>query len=183
MRTMVIAVPVAALLLVMAGCGGSSSNAEESTTAIESTAGTDTTGGTDTSAGTDTVSSAATTDTDEDVSFEGCPELNDLAAEVAQALSAATSGSGEADLDAIVDAYDKFADEAPEEIRDAFKTLAKAFGQYAEVLGDIDLSSGETPTADDVAKMAEAAKAFSDKKLTAATAEIQAWVKENCTSG
>ena len=180
---MAIAVPVAALLLVMAGCGGSSSSAEDSTTAIESTGATDTTGGTDTSTGTDTGSSADTTESTGDVSFEGCPELTDLAAEVSEALGAATSGTGEADLDAIVDAYDKFADEAPEEIRDAFKTLSEAFEQYADVLGDIDLSPGETPTADDVAKMAEAAKSFSDAKLTAAAAEIEAWVKENCTSG
>ena len=180
---MVIAVPVAALLLVIAGCGGSSSNAEDSTTAIESTGGTDTTGDTDTSAGTDTGSSTDTTDSVGELSLEACPELNDLSAEVSKALSKATSGSGEADLDAIVDAYDKFADEAPEEIRGAFKTLAEAFGKYMEVLGDIDLSSGETPDPDDVAKMAEAAKAFSDTKVTAATAEIETWVKENCTSG
>ena len=178
---MVIAVPVAALLLVIAGCGGSSNSAEDSTTAIESTGGTDTTAGTDTGAGTDTTSSADTTDSDLEVSFEGCPELTDLSAEVSKAFQTATSGTGEADLDAIVDAYDKFSDEAPEEIRDAFKTLAGAFEQYAEVLGDIDLSSGETPTADDVAKMAEAAKSFSDAKLTAATAEIEAWVQKNCT--
>ena len=183
MRTMVIAVSVAALLLVIAGCGGDSSSADDSTTAIESTAGTDTTGGTDTSVDTDTDSSADTTGSAGDLSLEACPELNDLSAEVSKALSEATSRTDEAQLDAIVDAYDKFADEAPEEIRDAFKTLAEAFGKYIDVLGDIDLSPGETPDPDDVAKMAEAAKAFSDTKVTAATGEIEAWVKENCTSG
>jgi hypothetical protein len=182
-RTMVIAVPVAALLLVVAGCGGSSSSTEDSTTAIESAGVTDTTGGTDTSAGTDTDSGADTTDSAGDLSLEACPELNDLSAEVSKALSEATSGTGEAQLDAIVDAYDTFADEAPEEIRDAFKTLAEAFGQYVEALGDIDVSPGETPNPDDVSKMAEAAKAFSDTRVTAATAEIEAWVKKNCTSG
>ena len=50
-------------------------------------------------------------------------------------------------------------------------------------LDELFSTPGETPDPDDVAKMAEAAKAFSDTKVTAATAEIQAWVKENCTSG
>lgn len=182
MRTMVIAVPIAALLLVAAGCGGGSENsAGDSTTTIESTdtSATDTTGDTDT----DTSSSTDTTDTDGDVSLEGCTELTDLGVKFSQALGDATSGSGAPDLDATAKAYEEFADEVPEEIRDAFKTVAAAFATYADVLKDIDLSSGATPDPDTLEKLADAAKSLNNTELTAASAEIEAWAKENCSTG
>ena len=71
----------------------------------------------------------------------------------------------------------------PEEIRDAFKTFAAAFATYADALKDVDLKPGQTPDAETLAKIAEAAKGFDNPKLTAATAEIQAWVTKNCTTG
>ena len=76
---------------------------------------------------------------------------------------------------------EEFADEVPEEIRDAFKTVAAAFATYAEVLGDIDLSSGATPDPETLQKLAEAAEKLDDAELTAASAEIEAWAKANCT--
>ena len=91
MRTKVIAVPVAALLLVAAGCGGSSdSSAGDSTATIEST---------DTSSGTDTGASTDATGTNGDASLAGCPELADLSAKFTEALGAATSGSSMPDLE------------------------------------------------------------------------------------
>ncbi len=69
-----------------------------------------------------------------------------------EALGSATTGSGGPDLEATAKAYEEFADEVPEEIRDAFKTVAAAFATYAEVLGDIDLSSGGTARPRDAAE-------------------------------
>jgi hypothetical protein len=71
----------------------------------------------------------------------------------------------------------------PDEIRDAYRTVAAAFVDYADVLKDVDLSSGSTPDADTQAKIVEAMKAFDNTELTAATTEIEAWVKKNCTGG
>ena len=183
MRIMVIAVPVAALMLVAAGCGGSSSISEGGTTATIEAADTtaaDTTGGTDTS-GTDT-SGIDTTSTG-DVSIEGCTKLTDLSVKFSQALAEASSGSGAPDLQATAKAYEDFADEVPEEIRDAFRTIAAAFGTYADVLGDLDLSSGKTPDAKTMQKLAEAAQKLDNTELTAASAEIEAWAKKNCNTG
>ncbi len=182
MRIMVIAVPVAALLLVAAGCGGgSASEAGDTTATIESTDTTaaDTTGGTDTS-GTDTSSSTDTT-SDGDVSLEGCTKLSELSVKFSEAMAAASGGSGAPDLQATAKAYEEFADEVPEEIRGAFKTVAAAFGIYADALGGIDMSPGATPDPDTLAKVAAAAKSLDNAKLTAATAEIEAWAKNNCT--
>ena len=180
-RTLITAVTVAALLLVAAGCGGSSESAADTTATIESietTALTDTSS-TDTSS-TDTSSSTDTTDTNGDVSLEGCTKLAELSVKFSQALGAASSGSGAPDLDATAKAYEEFADQVPEEIRDAFRTVAAAFSTYAEALKDIDVSSGETPDPETLAKFADAAKALDNAKLTAATAEIETWATKNC---
>ena len=173
-----IAVSVAALLLVAAGCGGGSkSSAGDTTATIESA---DTTAASDTSGDTDTSSS---TDTEADESLAGCPELADLSAKFTQALGAASSGSGMPDLEKTAKVYEDFADQVPEEIRDAFKTFAAAFSTYADVLKDVDLKPGETPDAETLAKIADAAKAFDNTELKAATTEIEAWVTKNCTTG
>jgi hypothetical protein len=179
-RTMVIAVSAAALLLAAAGCGGSSSSEDDAAATIESsdTTAADTTGGTDTT-GTDT-GGVDTTSTG-DVSVEGCTKLTDLSVKFSEALGAASSGSGAPDLDATAKAYEDFADEVPEEIRDAFRTIAAAFSTYAEVLGDVDLSAGKTPSPETLQKLAEAAQTLDNTKLTAASAEIEAWAKENCS--
>jgi len=177
-RIMVIAASVAALLLVAAGCGGSDSESD-STVAVETdaTAGT---GATDTTDATDT-SGTETSDSDDDVSLEGCTKLTELSVKFSEALGSATGGTGGADLEATAKAYEEFADEVPEEIRDAFKTVAAAFATYAEVLGDIDLSAGATPDPDTLQKLAEAAEKLDDAELTAASSEIEAWAKANCT--
>jgi hypothetical protein len=169
---MMIAVPVAALLLAAAGCGGgSTSSAGDTTATIESA---DTTEATDTSSGTDTSST--------DESLEGCTELADLSAKFTQALGAATTGSGMPDLEKTAKVYEDFVDQVPEEIRDAFRTIADAFSTYADALKDVDITPGQVPDAETLAKLAEAAKGFDNTKLTAATAEIEAWVKKNCTT-
>ena len=158
MRTMVIAVPAAALLLVAAGCGGSSSSSEgDSTATIESsdTTAADTTGGTDTS-GTET--SGTDTSGSDDASLEGCTKLADLSSSSPRRWGRHAGGGGQPDLDATAKAYEEFADEVPEEIRDAFRTIAAAFCTYAEALRDVDLSSGETPDAETLQKFADAAK-------------------------
>jgi hypothetical protein len=168
---------------VAAGCGGGSSSSEGGATGtIESsdTIAADTTSGTDTSS-TDT-SGMDTTSTG-DVSLEGCTQLTELSVKFSQALGAATTGSGAPDLQATAKAYEDFADEVPEEIRDAFRTIAAAFGTYADVLGDIDMSSGKTPDAKTLQKLAEAAQKLDNTKLTAASAEIEAWAKKNCSTG
>ncbi len=179
MRIMVIAASVAALLLVAVGCGGSDSEGD-STVTIETDASAAGTDAIDTTAATDT-SGTETSDSDDDASLEGCTKLTELSVKFSEALGSATTGSGEPDLEATAKAYEEFADEVPEEIRDAFKTVAAAFATYAEVLGDIDLSSGETPDPDTLQKLAEAAQKLDDTELTAASAEIEAWAKNNCT--
>lgn len=203
MRAMVIAVPLAALVLAAAGCGGSSDNASDSATIenVDTSAATDTAASTDamstdtTATGTDAVDTTATdttaTDTtattttdasaaDDDASLADCKNFAGLSTKFAQALAAASAGADKADLQSTAKAYDALAEQVPEEIRDAFRTLAAAFSSYAEALKGLDLSSGKTPDAATLAKLASAAKSLDNTKLTAANAEITAWAKKNC---
>ena len=102
--------------------------------------------------GTDTSSSSDTTDGDVDTSLAECAELTELSTKFTQALGSAATGSGAPDLEETAKAYEEFAEEVPEEIRDAFRTVAAAFTTYAEVLKDIDLSAGETPDPETLAE-------------------------------
>ena len=114
---------------------------------------------------------------------EGCQKVADLSVEFGKALSAAGAGDAEADLEATAEAYEAFAEQVPEEIRDSFQTLAAAFAQYAVALEGVDLSSGGVPDAATIAKLAAAAKALDNESLSTASTEVSAWVTENCSTG
>ena len=166
---MVIAVPVAALVLVAAGCGGSSTDSAGGSTAtiesVDTSASTDTTASTETSATDTTATDTGSTDTGStdtssatdtgatdttassgNASFAGCPKLAELSTKYAQILGAATSGNGKTDIEAVAKAYKSLAEEVPEEILASFRTLADAFTVYAEAFKGIDLSSVRRPT-------------------------------------
>ena len=145
MRSMVIALPLAALVLAAAGCGGSSSSSAGDTTATvasvdtngstDTSAATDTsvstdmtstdtgatdTGATDTTSSTDTTASTDTGSTSSSGSaaaFAGCKKLIDLSGKYSQAIAAATSANGKTNFETIAKAYKAFAEEVPEEIR------------------------------------------------------------------
>ena len=70
--------------------------------------------------------------------------------------------------------------EVPSEIRGDVQTIADAFTKYANALKGVDLSSGQTPSAADLAKIQNALKSFNQAKLQAAEAHIQAWTQKNC---
>ena len=76
----------------------------------------------------------------------------------------------------------QFADQAPEDIRDDFKTLADAYAKIADALEGVDLSSGETPSADVIAKLARLSQEI-DTKVTAGGSAHLRLDAENCTNG
>jgi hypothetical protein len=111
-----------------------------------------------------------------------CASLAGVGAKYAQALQAAGAGPN-ADLSKFSDAFEEFANEAPEEIRADLEVIAKNIGKYAEALKGLDLTSGETPTADQIAKLQEISKSFDESGMRKASDHIEAWVQENCTTG
>lgn len=69
---------------------------------------------------------------------------------------------------------------APGEIRGDLKTFADAFANYAKAYKDAGLKPGKTPTAAQLAKFANAAKAFSNPKLQKAEQHLSTWGKTHC---
>ena len=74
----------------------------------------------------------------------------------------------------------QFADKTPSDIRPDFETLATAFNQIAADLKGVDLSSGKTPDAATLAKLATLSTQFSGAKFSQAAANISAWAQKNC---
>jgi hypothetical protein len=201
------AIALGALAFVGAGCGGSaktttvtvdSSTVESTdtdTTAMEAETTTDETdtSATDTDAmgmetdamstdamGTDAMSE--TTDAPDVSSFassENCQQFVNFATD----LSAAMSGTGNTDLQAAADTLQKYADEAPDEIKDDFQALADAYSKIADAFDGVDLNSTEPPPADVLAKIASITSSIDSAKLAQAGANISAWTTQNCTGG
>jgi len=204
------AVALGALVLVTAGCGGgggtttvtvaADTTTEETTTEAETTTEEDTTTEEETTTeaettteestteeettteGTDTETSETDTTTSPDLSFisnENCRQFVKFASDFSQAMS----GTGDTDIKQAADEMQQFADEAPEDIRDDFKTLADYYSKIADALDGVDLSSGQTPSADVIAKLTQLSQEIDTQKATAAGQHISEWTQQNCTNG
>jgi hypothetical protein len=161
---------IAVLALIAAGCGGDDSNeasGDDSAVVTETSGGDD-----DSTTTTDDEGSTATSD-DDGIELEGeCAEFAGLSAKLQNALS------GSSDLNA--DAFDELADQVPEEIRDDYEVLAANFRELAEALEDVNLSSGATPSAEDLAKLQEVSQSLDTPEVREAAENIEAWAEENC---
>jgi ABC-type transporter Mla subunit MlaD len=179
MRRIGIASATFVLMLAGAGCGGGSNDAANETGG--ETAITEESTPTDTSASTDEVSTDGTTDTVDSVGgLSG--ECTDLV-QASQAFGAAVAsslGSGDSELGDTADLYRAFADSAPDELKDAFETLADLMAGYATALADLDLQSGETPSPEQIAKLAKISQSLSTTEAQEASQTIATWTKENC---
>jgi hypothetical protein len=100
---------------------------------------------------------------------------------MSQALQASSGGTNSLAKEA--DLFKAMANAAPSDIRADFETFAAAFSAYAEALTKAGFKPGEVPTAEQAAKLANAAKAFSAPKLQAAEKHLSAWAQKNCGIG
>ena len=110
---------------------------------------------------------------------EDCQELANLSTE----LSSAFGGTPDSDTEEYGEFLQAFADRAPEEVRDDFQVIADFYDEWLEVIRETDFESGETPTAEQIQKFTEIAQSIDQAKLTAASANISAWVTSNCVPG
>jgi hypothetical protein len=177
MRWVKVSVAVTALALAAAGCGGSSS--DNSSAAADATTSEATTSEATTTESTETSTETEAATTGESGLTGACAELATLGQKYGEAVAAAGSG-GNADLQETAKAFAEFAKQVPDELKDDFEALAGVVDVYAEVLADIDVAAGETPSPDQLAKLAQAAQSLNTEDLTRATANIEAWVQENC---
>jgi hypothetical protein len=157
----VVGVVLGVLLIALVAACGSKKSASGATTTTNATAGQ--------ASGSGAKSFAST---------KNCKELEGLAAKVSQSFQ--PNSNGELDLAKEGDALDALADAAPGDIKGDFKTFADAFKQFAGAYGDVKLKPGETPSADQIAKLTELSKSFNTTKLQQATQHLAAWGQSHC---
>jgi hypothetical protein len=166
------------LVLAAAGCGGDNKSASETTTEATTTEAT-TTETTPTTTTETTTETTSTTDTSGAPTFataENCKEFTDFGQQISQAFS----GSGDSDLQTVADNLDKLAQSAPADVKSDFQTLADGYSQIADALKGVDLSSGQQPDPQALAKLSQLGTEWSTKMTTAAT-NIATWAQKNCT--
>jgi hypothetical protein len=199
-------IALAGFALAAGGCGGKGgstttvtvesamTDTTETATTMTETAETDTTV-TDTTETATTVTdttSTETTSTDAEASgtdTTGTPDLSFISsdncrefAQLASSYASALSGAGGTDMEQAAQALQEFADKAPDEIKDDFQTLADAYSKIADALQGTDLSSGQAPSADAIAKLQQLSSQIDSAKVAAASSNISAWVTQNCTT-
>ncbi len=164
---------LAALALFVTGCGGDDGgDSASSDTAVLETEATD-----DDATETEASDDGTATDATEDDGVLGgeCAELAGLGSKLQGAF-----GSGSGDIDSVSEVFDELAERVPEEIQDDYQVLADNFKEFAEALEGVDLASGETPDAETLAKLQEAATSMDQPEVQQASQNIEAWVKANC---
>jgi hypothetical protein len=148
------------LVLIAAGCGSGGSNAASSTP-------------TTTAAATTTSSSGGRLGNL--ASAANCRELSNLG----EQFAAAVAGKSK-DVATQAALFQQFADKTPADIRPDFETIASAYSKVAGALKGVDLSSGKTPSASVLAKLAALSTQIGLGKLAKAEQHIAAWASKNC---
>jgi uncharacterized membrane protein len=162
---------IAVLALVAAGCGGSSS--DEASADTETTVATETTTPEETTATTD--DSETSTDIDLGNLSGECAQFAGISSKLAQSLS-----GQDANMEDAAKAFADIADQVPDEIKDDYQVIAENFAKIAEALKGVDLTSGQTPSPEALAKLQELSKTMDSAEVQQASQNIEAWVSEHC---
>lgn len=164
---------LAALALLVAGCGGDDESDASDETAIVETTNDD---GTETADDDGTATETDDATDDGSAALEGeCAEFAGLSAKLSQALSGSSS-----DLDSASEVFDELADQVPDEIQDDYEVLADNFRELADALEGVDLSGGSAPSQEDLAKIQELTQTLDTPEVREAAQNIEAWATENC---
>lgn len=171
-----------ALALVAAGCGDDDSDDQSGDETTQEDAGSET-GAADTDGnegGTDEPEGdAASGDLPDEFFSEDCQQAYDSFLAVQTQLGAAFTGQA-GDLEDAKASVDALADDAPDEIADAFQTFAAEMGVFFDALADIDLEPGGQPSAEQLGQLMEASENVDEAALEAAGDEISAYFEDVC---
>jgi cytochrome oxidase Cu insertion factor (SCO1/SenC/PrrC family) len=161
---------IAALALIAAGCGGSSS--DEASADTETTVAAETTMPEET---TTTDDSGTSTDVDLGNLSGECAQFAGISSKLAQSLS-----GQDANMEDAAKAFADIADQVPDEIKDDYQVIAENFAKIAEARKGVDLTSGQTPSPEALAKLQELSKTMDSAEVQQASQHIEAWVSEHC---
>ena len=177
MRWILIVFAVLALAFAGAGCGGGDDDESAGdTTTITDSVGTDETDTDETT--TEETSTDEETDTDLGGFASGdCEELVNASSAIGAALSGANTPD---EVQEASDRFHEFADEVPEEIQDDVQVLAEVYDKYIDVIADIDLEAGETPSVGQIQELTAALGSIDQQAVTEASTNLSTWAQENC---
>ena len=173
-RTPFLLIPLVALGLAAAGCGGGGDSNSQG--GFQTTTSTVTTEATTEAATTEAATTEATTTTSGVASAKDCRALATLGQKFSAAFTGAASSQ---DLKTEASLLKELAAKTPADIRGAFETLAGYMKKLADL--DIKLKPGETPDPATLAKLQKLATQIDQAKLAQASSEIAQWVSKNCS--
>jgi hypothetical protein len=112
-----------------------------------------------------------------------CAQVVSAMSAAAAAIPQAMSG-GAGDLSTSLAQLKAFAAAAPEEIRDDLTLVYTAYGEFVSAMqaAGYDPSGSQPPSAEAIAAMQTATKAFQDPDFVAASEHVQTWFTSNCGS-
>lgn len=170
-----------ALLLIVAACGDDA--AEDGTTSTVGAGATTTVApqSTTTTAPPTTTTTQVPTTTIDIGGFDDCPALS-------QAFAQAAVGGGffgGAGLTTGVEFWQQLTAAAPSDIQEEMALFAGAYGQFVQIIIDLDIDLSDPATfasldAATIAQIEQAAEALDTPELQAALDAIEAWFNNNC---
>jgi hypothetical protein len=175
--------------MMLGACGGGDDNADD-VQAAASSAADDADGGDEADDQEDDADDDASDD--DDSSSGNGPAGVFTAARCAEAIQAYSAGVASASMAMSGDSkamkssiaqMEKFADDAPREIRDEMQTVGDAWSAYAKGIADAGWSpaSGKAPTEEQSKQLDEAAAIFEQTDYKDAQAKIDAWFDNGCS--
>jgi len=174
MRSSKLVVVLSIVALALVGCGGGDDGGGGSTTG----------GG-----GTTTGGGGGTTTGGDGGSLEGgaldaatCAQVVAAMASAYSGSTAAMTGSGGGDMQSAVDSLEAFAANAPEEIADDMQTIAAGYAAMMQAFADsgYDPMSGQPPTPEQAAALAQAGAAINSTEFQQASDNVSNWFEEQC---
>jgi len=78
------------------------------------------------------------------------------------------------------EAFSRFADEAPEEIRADLELMAETYEKHVDAIAGIGLEPGETPSAEQAVELQQALAGINLEEFTAASQRFTTWSAANC---
>jgi hypothetical protein len=187
-----------AVALVAAACGDDDSDSDQSgDETTQSDTGTDE-GGTDEGGteetgpdegstdeadtdqgGTEPDGDAASDDLPDEFFSEDCQEVYNAFLGAQTQLSSAFTGQV-GDIEEAQAGLDALAENAPDEVADAFETWAAEMSVFFDALAEIDLAPGGQPTAEQLGELVQISETVDEAALEEAGEEISAYFEEVC---
>jgi len=165
---------LAAGALVVTGCGGDDDDTSAAASASEASASA--------SEETEEIDPEAVENAAEAVGLgEDCAEVVAAFAAVAGSAGSAMSGNAEGDLEESLEAFEAYAEVAPEEIRDDMEQMAEAYGEFVRAIADSgwDSASGEMPPEEVMAALED----LDTDELTEASNRVSAYFESERGAG